>query len=428
MHAIRNGSLVSNGIQTFGYTYIPKGLKPASFVINEKEAKTIRYIFKTYAKGASKSGIIRYLEEHKTPTKTGKTNWEWKNLENILKNHSYNGIKYFNTRTMVKEPSDPFRKLKYGKEVFRDKSEWIPVKVPRIVSKELFEKVQNRFKENSKRYTSPQETQLLSNLVKCGECKGSFTAYKRFVRGYRYHKGKKGVRTGKIYHRVSYTCSRRIRQKMHSKKIEMKRCSNPEIKTERLETCVLSIVKEILSDEAKLKKYLVGVKTKKDNTKLKIESQLKALEQKILKLTGGKRDILERYAKGKIDRGVYSKRCKQYDVEISKTKDKRDELLTTVPTLHKKDTVEMNVGQYCNTLKNQFKKCTNFNTKRKFLQDHIEKVIFTHGRVSIVGSVPIQDTEDNNALPFRIEDEIDDKRSRIYAKRKTPVRNNNFKN
>jgi len=390
IHALRQGRLISTGHRVLGYDYIPRGLKPAQLVINKREAKVVQYIFKAYAEnGASKSGIIRYLEEHNMPTKTGKTTWEWKNLENVLKNYSYAGTKFFNTKTLVKNPSNPMRKLKYGKAVFRDRSEWLPVKVPAIVSKELFNKVQERFARNRQKYTSPNETQLLSTLVKCGSCGGSYSGYRRFARGYSYHKGSRGIRTGKIYHRISYICSRRVRQKLHSKKAKIKRCSNPEVVTHRLESCVLSMVSEIMVDEHKLKGHLVGFKIKKTSRKIRVESRLKNIEQKIVEIGANKRHVLALYAQGEVDRSEYSKRCLQHDQEISKAKNERKDLLSTMPALHQDDIVDASLKRYCNTLKTRFEGCTEFESKRQLLLDYIQQVAFNSGKVELHGSVPI---------------------------------------
>src|SRR3989344_7594024 len=46
MHKLRQEIPVGSGHTTFGYTYMPKGVHPASFIINEKEAKVVRNIFK----------------------------------------------------------------------------------------------------------------------------------------------------------------------------------------------------------------------------------------------------------------------------------------------------------------------------------------------------------------------------------------------
>jgi hypothetical protein len=48
------------------------------------------------------------------------------------------------------------------------------------------------------------------------------------------------------------------------------------------------------------------------------------------------------------------------------------------------------------------------------IKNHIEKVIFTHGKLEIAGFIPMKDGEITMMLPFRIEGDID-KKIRIYA-------------
>ncbi|KKW19793.1 MAG: hypothetical protein UY63_C0006G0035 [Parcubacteria group bacterium GW2011_GWA2_51_10] len=391
MHKIRQGSLVSNGLRALGYTYIPKGLQAGRLIINEKEAEVVRLIFKMYANdGASKSKIIRYLEDNRIPTKTGRYMWQWKTLEGILKNHSYMGIKYFNTRTMVKEPSKPFRKVKYGKEVFKDKSEWLPVKVPAIISPELFAKTQERFESNRQKYRNPPQIRLLSNLLRCGECGSSCTAHKRFVRGYSYNKEKKLVKNGLIYHRESYICARRIRQIIHSKKTEMTRCSNPQIYTHLLEASVFSIVEEVMTNKNKLKDYIIGYKENRGSVRQEAENELKTIEQKISQLMLEKKDILEQYAKGQLNRDNYGRKCHEYDQKIDGVKTERNKLLSMVPALHKRSVVDTSIEKYCDAARTRLEKCADFDTKRQLLLDYLQKVAFVRGKVEVHGSVPIQ--------------------------------------
>jgi hypothetical protein len=40
--------------------------------------------------------------------------------------------------------------------IVRDHSEWIPVKVPAIVSRELFESVQEKLRQHEERYCQPR--------------------------------------------------------------------------------------------------------------------------------------------------------------------------------------------------------------------------------------------------------------------------------
>lgn len=170
----------------------------------------------------------------------------------------------------------------------------------------------------------------------------------------------------------------------------MKRCFNAEIVTHRLESSVLSIMSDIMTDESKLKNHLAGFGAEKSSTKIETENQLKNMAEKILNLKNGKQNTLERYAEGKINRSAYSQKCREYDAEISQAKNERDQLLTAIPSLHKKDIVDASLEQYCSALRTRLYKCNDFDLKRRLLLDYIQQVVFTNGRIEMCGSVPIQ--------------------------------------
>ncbi|PJE64862.1 MAG: hypothetical protein COU90_01190 [Candidatus Ryanbacteria bacterium CG10_big_fil_rev_8_21_14_0_10_43_42] len=75
----------------------------------------------------------------------------------------------------------------------------------------------------------------------------------------------------------------------------------------------------------------------------------------------------------------------------------------------------MSIRQFCDSAKNQLEKCNDFESKRKFLTDHIEKVVYQNYKATIIGSVPIRSSayeeidlpNDESKIPFRIEGEID---------------------
>jgi hypothetical protein len=66
----------------------------------------------------------------------------------MLKNHTYTGTRYFNRMTVVRDISaDGTRPTtKRPRLVYRDRDEWIAVSVPAIVSRELFNQVQERLR------------------------------------------------------------------------------------------------------------------------------------------------------------------------------------------------------------------------------------------------------------------------------------------
>jgi len=86
----------------------------------------------------------------------------------MLKNETYAGIRYFNRITAATEANRQGKEVIRGKWVLRDRVEWIAVKVPAIVSRELFDQVQARLRLHEERYCQPVTHYLLSGLVECG--------------------------------------------------------------------------------------------------------------------------------------------------------------------------------------------------------------------------------------------------------------------
>jgi hypothetical protein len=203
-----------------------------------------------------------------------------------------------------------------------------------------------------------------------------------------------------------------VGQKAHSNKTKMIRCTNSETIAHRLESCVLSLVREIMTDSGKLKKYLVGLnnRTSKSTAKLKLEQQLKNLDQKLFELTKLEKTFLDDYALGKISRDEYAFQSRNCDLEISKIKIKRSKLVKQIPALHDDDVVEVSIKHFCDLVKTETEEATDFYSQREFLKKYINQVIFTNGDVELIGFIPVQlktyddpnQSSELNKIEFRI--------------------------
>jgi site-specific DNA recombinase len=143
---LSQGQLLGCGVHTFGYIKKTAASLPR-MIINEREAKMVRYVFETYAGtqiGLDK--IAQRLEEAGQPTKTGKKLWRRSFLKTILSNERYLGVKYFNTMRCVREYANPIYDIKHStkKMVPRSREEWIGIKILAIIPRDLFERVQKR--------------------------------------------------------------------------------------------------------------------------------------------------------------------------------------------------------------------------------------------------------------------------------------------
>ena len=112
-------------------------------VINEEQAKVVRYIYEQYALGVYVKDIITDLTEkhifnHGNP-------FARNTIYNILKNEKYSGVYRFNNQT--------FENM-----------------YPQIVSTEIYEKVRQKTNQNKYGKRSIEVVYLLRNKIKCGYC------------------------------------------------------------------------------------------------------------------------------------------------------------------------------------------------------------------------------------------------------------------
>lgn len=125
------------------------------------------------------------------------------------------------------------------------------------------------------------------------------------------------------------------------------------------------------------------------------------------KLEKDRKQILDDYATDKIDHEDYATKCLNLDIETSKLKLKRTETLKKIPILHKQETIDVSVRIFCETVKARFSKCKDFKTKRRFVLDFLEEVLYDNGKVVIKGLIPLhvvekRDSEENGKIEFRI--------------------------
>lgn len=381
------------GHNIFGYNYIHKkpDMDSARLEINDKEAKVVKFIFESYVnEDCGIRPIIKKLENNKYLTKTGKRIWRVSIVKNILSNNAYMGIMYFNKIETIKEYANPFygissTSVKFSK---RDKSEWIGVKVPAIVSKELFNKAQDKINYYKKKYRNPRIPQLLSNLIRCGCCGGSFYSYRR------YYVDKRRKRT-KVYHRASYKCNWTTRRLIHSKILKLKKCDNNEIKTSILEDKVFRLFKDIVVKPNLLKKYIDIFKKDGRASQLKLQKDLKKLNEKMKDISVSKKRILDLYASGSIDKNEYSKRSLIYDEEIGKLANDKVELIKQIPLLQKHSVIELSIVQYCDEIRLRLNRCKDFETFRQFFLEFVDHIVYYKTLIELHGYIPIK-TEDGS--------------------------------
>ncbi len=285
----------------------------------------------------------------------------------------------------IREYANPIHGIKHSssKLVKRDRKDWIGVKVPAIITRELFDKTQARREWNRKHYRNPRVLQLLSCMVRCGCCEGSMFAYSRYYKDRR-------MKVPKVHHRVSYKCNIRHHRFAHSRKTKWKTCTNKEIKAEILESRVFIMIKNILLNPSELRDHMDFFKRRTQSTQIRIEKQLKNIDEKSVKLTEAKKRVMDLYANSEIEKEAYITKNLEYDNEINKLKLEKVELVNKIPLLHKKEIIDTSMRQYCDGARIRFEKAADFESKRQFLLNYIEKIVYWNDKVELYGSVPVK--------------------------------------
>ncbi len=376
-HRLKQGYLLGLGALTYGYDYHRKTSTSFPFyTVNEKQAEIIRFIYTKYDEGGiGIKEIVRTLEKMDAPKKVGTDHWTSSHVKYILHNEMYTGTRYFNTMKILKVVREPGQKGPKTVKEFTDRSTWIGIKVPVIIPKEQFDKMQARLAFNSESFRNAVGTQLFSNLVFCGSCDSRCFVYRRSYAVER----KNGFH---FYQRRAYHCR------------NTNPCHNVEIDNRLIESCVFDMVPETLFDPEKLKKCMDVFNKKKEVNQAKIKEELGEIDEKIKKITVQKKRIVDLYALGDLDRESYVQRIYAYDSEIAILKVGRSELMKRTPFLYKTEAIEESIKKFCKEAKKQYALATDFNTKRRFFLDRVVKISYLRKDkdidiVTLHGVVPI---------------------------------------
>lgn len=222
------------------------------YVINEREAESIKIIFSMYADGYGYGSIIDELNRLGYKTKAGKE-FKKSSLHDILKNEKYKGVYTYNKTIKLINGKRNRRKFKPEDEIIR-----IPDGMPRIIDDITWERVKKRMDKNKRGpgSFSAKEVYLLSGIIYCGKCG------KRMV-GNRRTAGK----NKKMY--VSYCCS------------SGKNCDLKSINKNYIENMVIDeLEKEMFSSNA-IEKLSQKIYEYANSQQSEIKSDIKMFEKEL---------------------------------------------------------------------------------------------------------------------------------------------------
>ncbi len=161
LHRARCGSPAVLSGAPYGYRYVRKGEdSEARYDIVEREATVVYELFRRYVEdNESIAGLTRYLGEQGIATATGKSRWDRSTVWGMLRNPAYCGraafgkTRQYDTRAKMTRPvRRRGKRMPVTGRITRDQpaSEWIEIRVPPIVSEQVFELAARRLHDNQR--------------------------------------------------------------------------------------------------------------------------------------------------------------------------------------------------------------------------------------------------------------------------------------
>jgi len=164
----------------YGYRYIKKSEhSQAYYEIVEAQVEVVRKIFIWYTQELWSIGAIaRQLNQQQIQTRTGRGLWERSTVWGMLRNPAYQGSACFGKTELcarqritrpLRQKGGYSRRSSSSRE--KERSQWIEIAVPALVSRETFALAQERLAQNKQlSLRSTREPTLLQGLLVCEQC------------------------------------------------------------------------------------------------------------------------------------------------------------------------------------------------------------------------------------------------------------------
>ena len=315
---LRKGLPIANA-HVFGYDW-----QDGQYIINPAQADIIRKIFDWYINNLGGTrGLVQWLFDNGIPSPQGKAKWTNQSLCRLLHQRMYIGEYYSYTKYHKKISAQKYKYIK------RDPSEWIPMTCPAIVDKDTFDKVQNKMHRNRTQKIHEGKTiAIFSGILYCADCGRKFVPFWNNSHTYR-----------------AYRC--------FSTRIPGEKCRNHSIGTDVLDQMLWSKIKEVCRSETALKKYIHQNQPKQQDNSESIKKQLEQIETK-------RQAVMNWFSANLISAEESTQKLTALKKQEESLKEKLQTKRIDTPT-----------DKIVQDIKNKVTP----EEKRKFVLDHIQKVI-----------------------------------------------------
>ena len=338
--------------EPYGYAYRSEERRGWLEVIPE-EAEIVKEIYHLYVEqGLSCQEIAARLTSSQVPTRTGCLQWSPSTIRGIMRNETYAGVWHDNKR-------------KRGKGVNPSES-WVPVSVPPIISRELWEAAQERIAANRERLRRrPKYPYLLSGILRCGRCGRAFIGMTSVP---------SRDRRPKAYH--YYRCTDSTRTWKHE------RCLEKKIHAEEADMLVWEKIAEALRNpELLIREYTRKVENGND---VKARERLIQIERELNKLKRTQDRNLDLYAEEEIDMPTLKKRQEILRGQKASLEREKEALRRM---LERTNTDMLSVSEFCRLISQGLDVVT-FEEKRQILRLLNIEGRVKEGVITLTGCIP----------------------------------------
>ena len=315
----------------------------------------IKRMFQMSIEGKGIKEIVKVLNSEGLKTHKGKP-WSTSTVSYILKNEVYVGT------------------LVYGKKSKNLQSSHNPQEVikiennhPALVSKEMFNTVQELIRKRSPKITHPRETAseyLLSGLLWCGKCQAKMIG--------------NSAKSGKHFY---YACHNHVKR---GKSV----CDAKSINKGEIESLIINRLKTHVLTEENLTELFNIVLDEMNNNKSDAREQLQTLDkqQDALKERLGK--LYNSLESGKLDIDDLAPRIKELKGQINILETRRNQVTEGISNSSILPFNLKNLKAYVEDLADLLRKGTIMEQK-SFLRSFIKRIIVNHPEVTIEYKIPI---------------------------------------
>jgi len=297
LHRARNGEFMG-GDAPYGYEYVYKSKEaPAHIRVNELEAEVVSLVFLLYLEGMSTTEVARELLRRKTRTKKGLEVWQPAVLHRMLTNETYTGTAYYN------------KCEGHGHGKPRDRSQWIPIKVPAIIDQKTFELVRE-ISQSRRRTLVKKRLYILSGLLRCKYCGSRYSGT--------WHSGKYGY----------YRCMNPAKMRPLPKT-----CQARVVRAEQIEHAVMEAVRSVISDPEIMRQNLLIMAEKvREKTRGADQERMRLVNKRMHQEQQSKR-LLDLYLGSGVSRSEYGERKEEIEEKIKELETLIEEVSKDIPNI-----------------------------------------------------------------------------------------------